>query len=502
MSSFGVVPEGFNPKSLEQVLSEFEDDQRAAFGAAVNVTPQSVFGQMNGIIGDKVAELWEVANATYSTQYPDTSQDASLDGVGSLTGAERLAATQSTVSLRLNLGTGTILDSGRVVSVDATGVRFVTTEQASNTTGFRANVTVAAKAEEFGPVAGFAGTIDTIETPVAGWTAQAAINSSLTEVFSLSDGQTLLVAVDGGADQTVIFATGDFVDIANATAEEVSDSIIAQTTGVDAQDVNGAVRVTSDTDGAGSAIQISGGSANPQLGFDTGLVAGMNDDDSTLGRDLETDQDFRIRREELLQVSGAGTLEAIRAAVRQVPNVTQAFAFENVTLVTNPDGLPGKSFEVVVSGGDDTAIAQAIFDSKGGGIESFRDPGPNGVTVAIEDSQGTSHDINFSRSTDVQMFTDVDVTVDGLLFGGGNQAAGEQQVKEAIATLGQQQDIGEDVTILRYQCEPLGVAGVLDVGLTEVDTVFPPTNTSNIVIGFRSLANFDTSDIRVFVTVA
>lgn len=502
MTSFGVTSEGFSSKTIEDVLQELTDDHRTSFGPAINTTPESVLGQLDSVFGDKVAELWELANAVYASQYPDSAQGASLDNVAAITGAIRLPATQSTVVLRVNLQPGTILAVGRVVSLSATGERFVTTEEVSNTTGAPANIAVTAQSEEFGPIVGSAGTIDTIETPVSGWTAQAALDSGLTEPFALSDGQTLTIKVDDEAvAQTVTFNTVDFSDIANATALEVADAIEADTTGLSTLDANGAVRIVSDTDGPGSAIEVTGGTANPQLSFSTDRVAGINDDDAALGRNIESDQAFRIRREELLRISGSATVEAIRAGVRLVDNVVQAFVFENVTLITNPDGLPGKSIEVVVSGGDDTELAQAIFDTKAAGIETFRDPGPNGVTVVITDSQGTPHSINFSRPTDEQMFVDVDITVDGTLFGGGDQDAGEQQVKDAIALLGQAQQIGEDVIILRYKCEPLSVAGVVDVGLTEIEDTFPPTNTANISIAVRNLATFDTSDIRVFTTV-
>ncbi len=501
MSSFGVTPEGFVQKTVEDILAELSDDEIEAFGAAFNTTPASLAGQMNAIFGDKVAELWEVAAAVYAALYPDSSQDAALDGVSAFTGVTRLAATKSTVTLRANLDAGTILNVGRVVSVSVTGERFITREQVQNGTGVQANIAVEAESEEFGPILGSAGTIDTIESPVSGWTAEAAIDSSLTEPFALSNGQTLFIETDGGAVQTVTFITGDFVAIGAALAAEVAAAIDANTTGISSFDANGAVRCVSDTDGPGSSIQITGGTANPQLGFATDLVAGMNDSDALIGRNIESDQDMRIRREELLRISGAGTLEALRSAVREVLNVLQAFVFENVTLVTDPNGLPAKSFEVVASGGLDQTAAQAIFDTKPVGQESFRDPGGNGVTVVIEDSQGVDHDINFSRPTEVPMFIDVDVSVEGTVFGGGDQNAGVQQVKDALSVLGQQQQIGGDVYILRYQCAALDVAGVLDVGLTEVEDIFPPTNVANIIMDVRELATFDTSDMRVFVTV-
>lgn len=97
----------------------------------------------------------------------------------------------------------------------------------------------------------------------------ASITSGNTETFALSDGQTLTVSVDGGGDQTATFNTGDFGDIANATAAEVAAVIDADLTGASAAASAGAVVITSDLTGETSSLQVTGGTANAALGFAT-----------------------------------------------------------------------------------------------------------------------------------------------------------------------------------------------------------------------------------------
>jgi hypothetical protein len=94
------------------------------------------------------------------------------------------------------------------------------------------------------------------------------------------------------------------------------------------------------------------------------------------------------------------------------PDVLQAFVIENETDVTDGFGRPPHSFEVIVVGGDDQEIGQTIFDTKPIGINTYRVPGADGRTVQVTDSQGTVHDINFSRGNDIRMYTIIDVTVD------------------------------------------------------------------------------------------
>lgn len=606
MSSYGVIPEGFNEKTLDVLLDEIQEAERTAFGPNINTQADSVLGQLNGIFADKLAELWEVALAVYRAAYPDSANDEALDNVAAITGTIRLAAAPSQATLYFNLDDSVTVLAGKVVRVGASGARWVVTAAVSNTSGAQATVEAVVESEDAAPVVGNAYAINTIATPVSGWLAKAAFNSLNSEPFPLVNGQTLELQIDGGATQTVTFSTGDFADIANATAQEVADAITAATTGLDAIDAGGAVRLISDLNDEGSSVEVVGGTANPALGFAHEVIRGFNPSrsaklicggsetysltdgdtlfvqvdggtsqqvdlntadfadianalarevaavinqdvtgalayvvgdkvqiesltrgvnssvevtggsanaqllfpdgevigssgDATLGRNLETDAELRLRREELLRISGAATLEAIRSAVRAVSEVLQAFVFENATNVTDAFGRPPKSFEVVVQGGADQGIGQAIFDTKPIGIETFKEPGPNGVTVQVTDSQGTIHDINFSRPTETRMYVDVTVSADAAEFGAGDQAAGEQAVKEAIEAVGDALQIGEDVIINKFLCAPFGVNGVLDVTAIAIEDTTPPTNTANITIADREIATFSDADISVTV---
>ena len=62
-----------------------------------------------------------------------------------------------------------------------------------------------------------------------------------------------------------------------ATAAEVAAEINADTANVVASDSSGRVKVASDTEGTSSKIQITGGSANAVLGFDTNEYSGSGD---------------------------------------------------------------------------------------------------------------------------------------------------------------------------------------------------------------------------------
>ena len=386
----GVTPTGFDKKTLDEILTEIEDAERANLDQSLNLQAPSVFATFNGIFAERLEELWDIAEAVYNAQYPDSANDAALDQVSSITGATRLDATKSTVTITCAGTPTTVLLAGRVVSVVGTGDRFVSLADA--TIGGGGDVDVAFESEEFGPIAAPSGTLTVIESPVSGW------------------------------------------------------------------------------DTATNAL------------------------DATLGRNIESDSDFRARRLQLLQNAGSATLEGIRSNVRAVLNVLQAFVFENTTLLIDADGLPGKSFEVVVEGGLDADIADTIFLSKPVGIESF-----GSTTVAVIDTQGFSHDIEFSRPVTVNIWIEITVRINPLVYGGGSIPVGDALVEAALVALGDESQIGQDVIALLFKCSPLeSIAGVLDVTAFAIGTAPSPTIEDNIVISNRELALFDTS--RIIVT--
>jgi uncharacterized phage protein gp47/JayE len=388
MASFGVLPSGFAKKLQSDIEDEIKADQLGEISPSLNQLPTSVIGQWNGIFSDKLRELWDLAEAVYRSQYPDSADDEALDQIASITGAFRLTPLSSTVELEVNIDAGVTLLTGRLVSDPNTGVQFETTEDVTNPGPGAADLPVASQSVETGPIAAVSGTLLQIDTPVAGWNT-----------------------------------------------------------------------VTNPLD------------ADP-------------------GRDRETNDAFRLRREQLLRISGAATKDAIRAAVLNILGVTQVIVFENDSDVTDGAGLPPHSFEVVVDGGASAEIAQTIFDTKAAGIQTF---GTSSDTAV--DSQGISDTVFYSRPTRIDIYVDVTVTIDSGLY----PIDGDDQIKAAIVAAGDALEVGEDVIYNKFLCVPFEIAGVVDVTamIIDITTIPPGTGTANIAILPRELALFDTSRIAV-----
>ncbi|HEY0698752.1 MAG TPA: hypothetical protein VGD43_13195 [Micromonospora sp.] len=109
------------------------------------------------------------------------------------------------------------------------------------------------------------------------WGAGPASVVSTNGPFVLSNGMTLTVSLDGAPAQSIGFLTEDFVDITDARPEEVARVISEQAVGFSAQLYGAAVRLISDATGPAVTLEVTGGTANAELGFSTVQVAGTTD---------------------------------------------------------------------------------------------------------------------------------------------------------------------------------------------------------------------------------
>jgi len=135
------------------------------------------------------------------------------------------------------------------------------------------------------------------------------------------------------------------------------------------------------------------------------------DDDSqpVEGRLLETDAEYRTRRENARYLR-THQLEGIEAAVREVQGVTYVKASHNLTTATDANGIPPHGIHVAVTGGYDDAVAEAIFYSKPAGHLTYGATGGSPVSVAVSDD-GTTETITFDRLST----TDQDIWVEATL---------------------------------------------------------------------------------------
>ncbi len=441
---YGVTEAGFAPKTLQVIKAELEDAFRAQFGAGINVEPSSVFGQIIGIFAEREAMLWEMAEDVYDAGDPDKATGEAQDAIGALTGAERLAATKSTVAGIATGDAGTVLPAGRVVSVDGSGARF----QVSAATLAAATAWAGATAYALGAIATNGGKIYRCST--AGTSAASGGPTGTGSAIT---------------DNTVTWAyLGDGAAYASVECEAEEYGPVPAY--------------------AGTLTKIE----TPVSGW----ASFYNPADADVGRDIETHADYRVRREALLREQGNAALDAIRADVLAVEGVESCTVFENDTAST-VDGMDPHSIEVLVQGGDDAAIAKAIWESCGGGIKTC-----GSTTVSHTDSEGVAREVKISRPTEVAIYVKVNGTKDSDAY----PANGDDQIKAAIVAKGAALQLGDDVISSALYPAAFGVSGVVDVTSIQIGKVTPPVSAATVVIGARERAVFDTARVTVNLSAA
>ena len=173
--TYGLTPQGFNPKSATQILAEINAAQRAnpALGADFDNSPDSAVGQINAAFAAQIGEGWAALASVYASRKPRAAAaaglDATVDAAAAILGLRRRNAVKGTVDITLRLAAGARVPAGVVIAVEGDPTnRWVTREAASNTSGGTVARTVAAEAETAGLFTADARTITSIATPMAG----------------------------------------------------------------------------------------------------------------------------------------------------------------------------------------------------------------------------------------------------------------------------------------------------------------------------------------------
>ena len=154
----------------------------------------------------------------------------------------------------------------------------------------------------------------------------------------------------------------------------------------------------------------------------SGISSVDNAAQGVAGADRESDPGLRIRRRRsVARASGYG-VDSIYAAVGDISGVSDLNILVNESEITDANGLPEHSFMVVVTGGDDTEIAKAIYSKKGIGITAH-----GSTIVQVADVVGVNHPVGLHRPTPV--IISVRLAVTALQ---GISATAESDIKQAI----------------------------------------------------------------------
>lgn len=484
-ADYGVLTTGFARMRLPEIRQAIINSLQAKTQLTFETRPDSITGQFIDVFAEREATIWELAQAVYHSMYPISAFGVNLDHAVSFAGVTRLFAKQSSAFVTLYGTQDTVISAGAIMRTSASRDDFVLQEDVTIDSNAIGDITFSVDTAEDGDtysitltksgeatiIASYEAQIGDTNVDIAGHLAPALVTSNYTVE---QDAATIRVyRIDG-----LNFQTNHSAGI-SVTKLGVTGFALASNYGALEIPVNSITQIIS-----------------TQIGWDsvTNITPGQP------GRSTETDDQLRQRYNRGVYRLGAGTIDSIQANLEQnILGLVSVFVYENTTNITDGDGRPAHSIEVVIQGGDPSTIANEIFRVKPAGINTF-----GSVSVDVTDSESYVHTINFNRPSPVYVWVKVEINkYTEEVFPG----SGDLQIAQIIMDTGNTFGVGKDVIHQRF-IGPIfaKLNGISSVVITTALTTDPDTvpapgdyTSSNKAIAIRELSRFALERITVEV---
>lgn len=480
---YGVTDEGFVLKRLDTILEEVQQAQAEGWGFDSSVNNQSAVSVLNTSFADQVAALWEMAQNIYYAMYPSSAEGVNLDNAMQFGGITRLQQARTVYSLKCTGNDGTSVLYGSLVQ---------STTQPSKQ--FQAADTQSISRENFRRIKLYIVLSDDATTYTV------TIDNG-TYVYAASDDDTEMDILEGilsaiTDESFVLSIEEDEDDAAYLVVEAVNAQSSSEMTLSDNVLVAECTSNLIFESVEYGEISVPTGTITEIVTITTGWNAVDNDISPVAGNLTETDAEARQSYIQRIAIRSYSMLESIIAAIyNNVQGVTAATGYENDTEEEDDDGRSPHSIEIVVDGGDDSEIAQQIYESKANGIQT------NGsVSVDIADNYGNYHNIKFNRPESLYVWLQVTLTRNTKESIAPNYSA---RTKEAIIENADDLTVGETVFVQQFlsniyaNVTGIGYISIKAYATTSSSAVPTTYPLDNIEVGVRQKATFDEDRIEV-----
>ena len=160
-----ITAQGITAPTYADILASLQASVRLIYGDDVYIEPDSMDGQLLGIVAKAIYDCGQTAIAVYNSFSPQTAYGNALSNVVKINHLARAVATRSQVNIQITGVAGTTITNG-VVS-DSAGTRWLL--PATVTIPPAGTLLVTATAELPGATQAAIGTLTRIITPTAGW---------------------------------------------------------------------------------------------------------------------------------------------------------------------------------------------------------------------------------------------------------------------------------------------------------------------------------------------
>jgi hypothetical protein len=479
---YGVTTTGFSKPTYDELLGLVYDSWEAAFGADARQSAETTGTPDNKIckiFAASRAEDWEAMEEVYNSKYRSTSDGVQLENAADIVGVNKLAATRSTVTETLIGAVATTIAQYALVKTSTVGDFFRTTaaitlsasgavrwEIATNGALATGNYTVTVDGTPYTYAATVPADTEAVIFGALAGTITAV--SGLTAVYNAGDGE-LVVTSDADA------VTGLPVEINASLTANMKFNEVGNLQAMESVET-------------GPIIAYAGNLTVATL--TTGWTSATNTLAATVGTNIETDAELRIRAARSVAIPGASVLDAIYANVADVSGVTAALVISNRTETVDANGTTAKSIHAIVLGGTDAAIAARLWAVVGA------TSGMDGSTTEnVVDAQGATQAVKFSRPTQVPMSVRITRTNNTEEEYPAN---GDDLIIAAVLAYGNLHSMGNDVIPDRFYGSVFGAcSGTLTVTVEVKKTAGGVYSTAPYSVDYDEIATFSSGSITV-----
>jgi uncharacterized phage protein gp47/JayE len=209
------------------------------------------------------------------------------------------------------------------------------------------------------------------------------------------------------------------------------------------------------------------------------------------GRLVEPDPQLRARRALSVAMPSQSMLDGLRAALADLAGVDDVACYENTTGAVNAKGDPPHSIHVIIDGGIDADIANAIWVKASMGVTKV-----GAVSEIVIDSQGNDQEMNWDVPVDVNVYITVHLDRTPTTFE-------SDSIKAALVAYGQETSrIGRnvpwgDLFSPVNDLEITGGPGLPSVTSIALGDSVGPTLQQDLVVAFNARPRYDVARVSV-----
>lgn len=378
---YGVTVNGFVRKRLPEIREDIFKSLEQNLGSTVSRQPNSMIGVLVGVYAAELDRMWQLLERDYYDRSPISASEGSLDNTLAYTNVQRKKAQASYLYAVCYGRSGMVLPTNCQIK-DASGYKWNIIEESTITLNDCVHVTLE------------------VETPTKGKIYSVQFDNDAVIKYTAQENDTALIVAVALASQSVEKWQGSIVEgkLVFERSDRRYGAVVVPNESFAVTQVGSPIRFDCEEYGEIEPLLNSVNYINTNY---DGWFSVSNESETYVGRDHETASEVRQRYASAVFRNSIGMKESIKAALLELQDVTSVTIYENRTDET-VDGLKPHSFQAIVFGGDEEAIARTILNVAPLGIDTNGD-----ICVRIEDSEGAAQDVCFSRPHEVQIYVKV-----------------------------------------------------------------------------------------------